>query len=553
MIPIRLTIGFAPLAALVLIGAAAPRQTAAAASASALATERAAAADRVRAHVEFLADDLLEGRGTGARGHEIAARYVAAQFRSLGLRPGGSDGSWFQRVPLRRATVDGTPALTLTSGGKVTALAYGTDATLRPSLTEKQRRLSTPLVFAGYGLSDPALGRDDFRGLDVAGKTVVVLDGTPAGMDTEVSAHLSSVKAQMAARAGAVGLIEISRTATGRGGRGGGRGTATDWVDQSGAAGSTPKGLRLRMSVSNAVAAQLFAGAPRTLEQVRADAARPGADPAGFALKPTLGVDAASKWEDFTSPEVIGLLPGTDPSLKAEYVVLMGHLDHLGLKQDAKPGEDNVYNGALDNGAGVATMLEAAREFVASGKPPRRSVLFIANTGEELGLLGADYWAAHPTVPLGQVAAAVDLDMPLPLYPFQDVIAFGAPHNTVARTVVAAAASMGVKVSPDPMPEQSIFVRSDHYTLAKRGVPAILLATGFGGRGKDVWANFFAERYHNVRDDLTQKIEWDQLARYADLNYRISRDLADTTQRPRWYADSYFGKAFAPGQPKATR
>ena len=507
----------------------------------------------MRAHVEFLADDLLEGRGTGTRGHEIAARYVAAQFRALGLKPGGTNGSWLQRVPLRRASHEATPVITLTVGGKVTPLAFGTDATLRPSLTEKQRRLTTPLVFAGYGLSDPALGRDDFRGLNVAGKTVVVLEGTPAGMDTEVAAHLSSVKAQMAARAGAIGLIEIPRTGDGRGGRGAGRTTATDWVDADGNAGSTPKGLRLRMTVSNTVAGQLFAGAPRSLAQVRADAGRAGADPAGFVLKPTIGVDATSRWEDFTSPEVIGMLPGTDPTLKAEYVVLMGHLDHLGIKKDAKPGEDAIYNGALDNGAGVATMLEAAREFVASGRPPKRSLLFIANTGEELGLLGADYWAAHPTVPLAQVAAAVDLDMPLPLYPFQDVIAFGAPHNTVARTVTAAAGSMGVRVSPDPMPEQSIFVRSDHYTLAKRGVPAILLATGFGGRGKGVWDDFFARRYHQVSDDLTQKIEWDQLARYADLNYRIARDLADTAARPRWYGDSYFGKAFAPGRPKATR
>ncbi|URD60398.1 M20/M25/M40 family metallo-hydrolase [Sphingomonas sp. KRR8] len=552
MISIRLPFALAPFAAFALLGATVPATPAQPAPAAPSA-ELSAAANRVRSHVEFLSDDLLEGRGSGARGHEIAARYVAAQFRALGLQPGGTGGDWLQRVPLRRASHDGTPVVSLTTGGKITRLAWGSDVSLRPSLTEKQRKLSSQLVFAGYGLSDPALGTDDFRGLNVAGKTVVVLEGTPPGMDTEVAAHLSSVKAQMAAKAGAIGLIEIGRTGDSSRLRQYGRGSATDWVDANGEAGSTPKGLRFRMAMSSTAAAQLFAGASRTLEQVRTEASRGGRSPAGFALPATIGVEANSRWEDFTSPEVVGLLPGTDPRLKAEYVVLMGHLDHLGIKKDAKPGEDAIYNGALDNGAGVATMLEAAREFVASGKPPRRSVLFIANTGEELGLLGADYWAAHPTVPLAQVAAAVDLDMPLPLYPFTDVVAFGAPHNTVARTVTAAAGSMGVKVSPDPMPEQSIFVRSDHYTLAKRGVPAILLMTGFGGRGKDVWANFFAERYHSVRDDLSQAIEWDQLARYAELNYRISRDLADTDQRPRWYGDSYFGKAFAPGQPKAAR
>jgi Zn-dependent M28 family amino/carboxypeptidase len=234
-------------------------------------------------------------------------------------------------------------------------------------------------------------------------------------------------------------------------------------------------------------------------------------------------------------------------------VLLMGHLDHLGVKADAKPGEDRIYNGALDNAAGVATMLEAARSFARSGERPRRSLLFIAHTAEELGLLGADYWASHPTVPLASVAAAVDLDMPVPLYRFTDVVAFGAPHSTVARTVTAAGATMGIGVSPDPMPEQSVFVRSDHYPLARRGVPAILLFTGYGGGGKPVWDQFFANRYHDVGDDLTQPILWDQLARYAELNARIARRLADDPQRPRWYKGSYFGEAFAPGQPKVTR
>ena len=259
------------------------------------------------------------------------------------------------------------------------------------------------------------------------------------------------------------------------------------------------------------------------------------------------------EWNDFTSPEVIGLLPGSDPALKDQYVVLMGHLDHLGIKADAKPGQDSIYNGALDNAAGVATMLEAAREFVASGKPPRRSVLFIANTGEEKGLRGADYFAAHPTVPEDKIVSVVDLDMPLLLYPFTDVIAFGGDHSTVARTIADAAASMDVKVSPDPMPEEAIFVRSDHYRFVTRGVPAILLMTGFANGGAPIWKDFLANTYHKVNDDLSQHILWDQGARYAELNYRISRALADADQRPLWYRGDYFGDTFAPGQPRAER
>jgi len=478
---------------------------------------------------------------------------VASEFRALGLQPAGENGGWFQRVPLRRASIDGTPVVTLTTGRQVTRLAWGTDAGVRPSVTEKNRKLSSQMVFAGYGISDPALGIDEFKGLDVAGKTVVVLGGIPAGLDTEVAAHLGSVKPQMAARAGAVGLIEIGQS--GSNARIGqySRGSAVDWVDAQGQAGSNPQGLRFRMALSDAAATRLFTGTPRTLAQVRAEAARPGARPAGFPLTGTIGLEAESRWEDFTSPEVLGMIPGSDPTLAAEHVLLMGHLDHLGIKKDAKPGEDAIYNGALDNAAGVATMLEAAREFTTSGKRPRRSVLFIAHTAEELGLLGASYWAAHPTVPIAQVAAAVDLDMPMPLYQFTEVVAFGAPHNTVARTVAAAASTMGLKVGKDPFPEQSIFVRSDHYPLAKRGVPAILMFTGYGANGKPYWDKFFASRYHQVGDDLSQAILWDAAARYAELNYRIARRLADDPQRPRWYADSYFGKAFAPGQPKASR
>ena len=231
----------------------------------------------------------------------------------------------------------------------------------------------------------------------------------------------------------------------------------------------------------------------------------------------------------------------------------MGHLDHLGVRTDAKPGEDSIYNGAIDNAAGIATMLEAARAFAGSGKPPRRSVLFIANTGEERGLRGADYFATHPTVPADRIVAVVDLDMPMLLYDFTDVIAFGGDHSTVARDIAEAARSMGVAVSPDPMPEEAIFVRSDHYRFVTHGIPAILLMTGYANGGEKQWKRFFADIYHKPGDDVTQPIRWGQGARYAELNYRIARALADANQRPLWYQGDYFGDTFAPGQPKAKR
>ena len=513
-----------------------------------------AAAQRVRADVEFLASDLLEGRDTGSKGYDIGAAYVASRFRAIGLTPGGNAGGWYVEVPFRRAVHSGTPAAVIVTGNRTQALRSGTDFAARPSLSQQQRSIDAPLVFAGHGISDPRLGIDDYAGLDVRGKIVVVLDGTPPGLSSEVSAHLNSYKPVIAGEKGAAGLIQVSGT--------GSRPNfnllayydrpVVDWVDQTGKTKSQSTDIPLVATISKDIAGQLFRAAGKDASQVFAASEKPGTL-AGFAIPARFRLTDQMRWNDFTSPEVIGLLPGSDPALKDQYVVLMGHLDHLGVKTDAKPGQDSIYNGALDNAAGVATMLEAAREFVASGKPPRRSVLFIANTGEEKGLRGADYFAAHPTVPEDKIVSVVDLDMPLLLYPFTDVIAFGGDHSTVARTIADAAASMDVKVSPDPMPEEAIFVRSDHYRFVTRGVPAILLMTGFANGGAPIWKDFLANTYHKVNDDLSQHILWNQGARYAELNYRISRALADADQRPLWYRGDYFGDTFAPGQPRAER
>ena len=535
-------------AALASLGAASPLAP--------LTAEEQVAANTVRAHVEFLAGDRLEGRDTGSRGHEIAADYVAAQFRMLGLEPGGPDGSWFQQVPLRKAiTTQPTPAISLVVGGSSKSLRWGVDAALRPSLTERHRSISAPLVFAGFGLDEPLLGLDDYRDLSVSGAIVVVLDGAPAGVPTEVAAHLGSTKAEAAAQHGAIGIIHLSGDGP-RGARASDvAGTATQsvmsWIDTSGRTGDSAN-LRATLTLSPAWQARLFDGAPKSLAAVRAEALAKRR-PVGFALPGRMTVAADSSWENFASPAVIGRLPGADPARAADHIVLMAHLDHLGVKTDAKPGEDRIYNGALDNAAGVATMLEAAREFVASGRRPARSVLFIANTGEEKGLLGADYFAAHPTVPIVSIVSVVDLDMPLPLYDFTDVTAFGAEHSTVARTVAQAGAAMGIRVSPDPMPQETIFVRSDHYRFVQKGVPAILLMTGYANGGEAVWTQFMAKVYHSPADDLSQPISWRALARYGMLNYGIARALADAPDRPRWFDHDYFGDRFAPGQVRAPR
>ena len=529
----------APLAA-ALAGATAP-------------TQAGTAADRVRADVEFLAGDLLEGRDTGSRGYDIAAAYVASRFRAVGLKPGGANGSWYQQVPLRRASRSGQPQTTLIIGSEVVQLGAA-DFAARPSLTRQARTIDAPLVFVGHGVSDARLGIDNYAAIDVRGKIAVAIEGAPPGLPSEIAAHLESGKQATAAAKGAAGLIEIAQT--------GPRPAynrishydrpVIDWVDSTHRTASQGSGLALVGAISKRAAERLLAAAGRDLPKSLAAAAKPGSVP-GFAIPARLKLSDRAAWQDFTSANVIGLLPGADPALSGEHVVLMAHLDHLGIKADAKPGEDRIYNGAIDNAAGVATMLEAARKFVESGTPPRRSVLFIANTAEEVGLRGADYFAANPTVPLQSITAVVDLDMPMLLYDFADVIAFGGEHSTVARDIADATRALGVAVSPDPMPEEAIFVRSDHYRFVTRGIPAILLMTGYANGGEAKWKQFFATTYHRPNDDVNQPIRWDQGARYAELNYRVARALADADQRPLWYSGDYFGETFAPAKPKADR
>jgi hypothetical protein len=510
------------------------------------------AAARIRADVAYLSSDALEGRDTGSNGYRAAADYVARQFAAIGLKPGGPNGSWFVEVPFRRA-VNGAQSVKIRQGRHRLKVKAGEDVSIRPSLTEKHRNITAGLVFAGRGINDPVLGINDYAGVDVRGKIAVVMAGAPKGLSGEVAAHLVSAKEEMAARAGAIGLVElpVPGAYSPRSERVGyfTRTPILDWVDATGKAGESNT-LRIRVSFSRGVARDLLENAGQSLDRL-ASAARAGDKLPAFDLGATISVEAGTDWQDFTSPEVIGIMPGADPAKASESVVLMGHLDHLGVKPDAKPGEDRVYNGALDNATGVATMIEAARKFAAAKDRPRRSVMFVANTGEERGLLGADYLAAHPLA--GAIVGMVNLDMPLLLYDFTDVVAFGAEHSTIARTAAAAGAAMGIAISPDPMPEETLFVRSDHYRFVLRGVPAVFLMTGYANGGKQAYSDFFARAYHSLKDDMSQPIRWNAGARYAELNYRIARAMADDEARPMWYAKDYFGDRYAAGQAKAAR
>jgi Zn-dependent M28 family amino/carboxypeptidase len=273
--------------------------------------------------------------------------------------------------------------------------------------------------------------------------------------------------------------------------------------------------------------------------------------PKGFALPASVRITTTSQQRLVQTANVVARIEGSDPALKAEYVGIMGHLDHLGINP-AKPG-DNIYNGALDNASGVAVMLEVAHGFAHDAVKPKRSLIFVANTAEEKGLLGAESFANDPPVPIADIVSVVDLDQPMLLYDFTDVIAFGGDHSTMGEAIARAAAKAGVAVSPDPMPAETIFVRSDHYTFVKRGVPALLLATGFANGGKQAWEHYLATDYHQPSDDMKLPINWAAGAKYARVNYLIAREISDAAERPRWYAGDYFGATFAPAASKVAR
>ncbi|HWN42948.1 MAG TPA: M28 family metallopeptidase [Thermoanaerobaculia bacterium] len=509
----------------------------------------------IRAHMRFLSDDLLEGRGTATRGYDIAARYVATRFEELGLEPTGTGGSYFQPVPLMQmTTVEAECSLTLLRDGREIELEYGPDFLVRSAVEEASA--TAPVVFAGFGVTAPELGYDDYAGLDVRGKVVAILMGSPSTFPSDQRAYYSdrAVQARNAAARGAVGLLGIytperERRSSWETARRHSHWPSSSWVDKAGKPQFST--LLPAAALSLKGAKELFAGAPRTLEEIYA-AAEAGRPPA-FELPVRASLRTAGKGKRVESPNVAAVLRGSDPKLRDEYVVLSAHLDHVGMEPSGEG--DIIYNGAYDNASGIAVMLEVANAFTRL-PAPRRSVLFLAVTGEEEGLNGSDYFAHQPTVPIDRIVANTNLDMFLMLYPLRDVIAFGAEHSSLDRVVREAAGRLGIEVSPDPFPEEVLFIRSDHYAFVKQGVPAIFLAVGLQSAdpavdGKALWGKWMKEVYHKPGDDMSQAIDFGAGVQFAKLNFLVSYQVAQEEKAPTWNPGDFFGSQF--GRPGVLR
>lgn len=504
----------------------------------------------MKAHVMFLASDAMRGREAGSHEFDIAAQYVAAQFYAAGLRPGGDDGGYLQKVPLiGYKLADKGNFVWTPTGRQPQTLVFGEDFVPAPNAAKGETSLSAPIVFVGYGIVAPDYKRDDYRGIDVRGKIVAYIGSAPADYDGEERAFFSSApsKARIAAEHGAVGVIQIESPRSGRGAAPFAA-TVSQWQRERvtwARAGdrASPDGAPILGTLSMAAAAKMFAGARTSWDQVRKAA---DSDKAAFkpiALKGVLSVAINTETRPMPSSNVIGVIPGGDPALKDEVVILSAHLDHIGVGKPDKTG-DTINNGAEDNAIGIASLIEEAKRFASSGKPPRRTVMFLAVTAEEKGLVGSDYFANNPTVPLKSIVADVNLDMPLITYPFEDMVVFGAQRSTLGPIVERAVASVGVSMSPDPMPEQGIFVRSDHFRFVQKGIPSVFLWPGEKGPGKAAWADFMANRYHQPSDEISQPLDWAQGVRFVTVNYAIAREIADNDERPRWNKGDYFGTYF---------
>jgi Zn-dependent M28 family amino/carboxypeptidase len=514
---------------------------------------RAVRPEAIRAHMRFLADDLLEGRETASRGYDLAARYVETVFQGLGLEPAGAGGGYLQPVPLMRTeTVESESTLALVRDGRRTELKYGEDFLASVSgLAEADASVTAPVVFVGFGVTAPELEYDDYAGVDVRGKIVVLLMGAPASFPADQRAFYSDNlgKIQTAASRGAVGALGMptpveeqrlpweffvrnSKT------------PSFSWADEKGRGRALPPEIRGLALMNRKTAELFFEGAPRSLQEVfeTAKAGRPQA----FDLPVQASLRSVGRGERSESPNVAAVLRGSDPRLRDEYVVVTAHLDHMGV--GAPIEGDAIYNGAYDNASGTAILLELARAFTRLPTAPRRSVLFLAVTAEEKGLQGSDFFVQRPTVPVDKIVANINLDMFLMLYPLRDVIAYGSEHSSLERVVVEAAGRLGIGVSPDPWPEEVVFIRSDHYSFVRQGIPAMMLTagiqTGDSTGGEEVFQRWLRERYHKPGDDMNQEFDFEAGAQFVRLNFLIAWQVAQEEKAPSWNPGDFFGEKF---------
>jgi hypothetical protein len=420
----------------------------------------------------------------------------------------------------------------------------------------ESQSVSAPVVFVGHGIIAPEYGHDDYAGVDVAGKILVVLSGAPPQFDTDQRAFYSSRtgKSALAVKLGAVGAIRIrtpvdlarapwSRFLPGLGKPG------MRWLADDGTPHEGFPELKGSALLSESAAEALFEFSGHDLAEIFSRHAEGETGSFEMGVSATIACDSIQR--TIISANVVGLLRGSDPVLQDEYVVYTAHLDHIGIRP-GKDGDD-IHNGTYDNSAGIAAITEIAASIAAMPVAPRRSILFVAVTAEEKGLQGSSYFAANPPVPVEQLVANINIDMPYLAFPVADINAFGVEHSSLLGQVVRATEELGLELTPDPMPEEVRFVRSDQFSFVKQGIPALAFKAGSKSadpeiNGEEMLNDFLKNHYHQSSDDLNLQYSSEGAQRFVQAALLLGLNVANDDERPRWNENDFFGDKFAAGK-----
>jgi Zn-dependent M28 family amino/carboxypeptidase len=499
-------------------------------------------------HVKVVADDNMEGRETGSLGLRKAEAYAVEQLKHAGLEPAGTNG-FYQNVKFVQRTIDEKNSFAfLTSEGEPTPLSLGTDAYFTTRIEGSDQELNAPLVFAGNGLQVPENNVDELADLDLKGKIVVYLAGSPSTVPGSLAAHYGGIgqRWKRYAESGAIGIIAIpnpasmdipwSRMSLNR---------AHPSMDLADAEFNEVGGLKMAMVFNPESAQRLFAGSGHTFEEIAALGKQRSLLP-HFDLKVTLKAREIIQKVDLESANIVAKLTGTDPLLKKEFVVLSAHIDHIGIGEPVNG--DKIYNGAMDDGSGTAAVLDVAASLKHHPEKLRRSILFVLVTAEEKGLLGSKYFAAHPTVDAKAIVADINIDMFLPIVPLKVLRVQGIKDSTLGDRASAIAQSFAVQAVPDPEPLRNLFVRSDQYNFIRHGIPSVIMDVFYEPNSPEatIFKDWLKQRYHAPSDDVNQPVDLHAAALYEEIVRRLLLDTANATDRPQWKPDSFFKRYAEP-------
>ena len=493
-------------------------------------------------HIKVLADDKLEGRDTGSPGERAAQAYAVEQLQIAGAEPAGTNGFYQPVNFVVRRIVEKNCSLTLIRDGKREPLRLGEDAFIGTRVMPA-RKVAAPLIFVAYGLKIPEKNYDDFAGLDLHGKVVVIFSGSPSEIPAALASHYQTAaeRWKVLRAAGAIGIVSLinpasmdipwSRIALNR---------AHPSMDLDYPEFRETEGAKLTAAVNPASAEKLFAGSGHTFAEIAALAKDRKPLP-HFPLAVSLEAKTKVEVTKVKSANLVAKIPGSDPTLKAEYVVLSAHLDHIGIGEPING--DRIYNGAMDNGSGSALLLDMAASFKKNPEALRRSILLVLVTGEEKGLLGSKYFSAHPTVPPKSIVADFNVDMFLPIVPLKVLTVEGLNESDLGDRAREVAESLGVKVQPDPEPLRNLFVRSDQYNFIRHGVPSVAMSVApdpDSPEQKKLFKDWLTYRYHAPSDDVNQPVDLAAAAKYEEIVRALLIDVANGDHRPQWKSDSFF-------------